>query len=460
MKTSTLLLLVLIAGPAAAQPSPKAPAPGSVYPPPASLPKDKLGAAVEYARSSKGFPAVPEKITPNIVANIDSFAGHVEQMRRELDNAAIVLTALQSDDIKGKIGEDERQQLIKKMTDDFTNRNATLDKMQTAFLDMHFPKPAAAPKYTGPSIGLPSRPTRPHYVPRSAAGIIVEKGFPGGPGKRILSEDNARRVTQFLADPLARLPSFPRMGASELPFAAAVKTGTSVGYRDAWTVAWTPKYLVAVWVGHPDWRPMRELGGYRSAAEIAQDVLLLLHEDQTNGMTDLAFPPPRGSHPVRLCAHTGRIAGTTCEQLVTEWFLDGEGPTRTCDSHLRVGIDRRNGLLATGRTPPEHLETRTFLELGSRYAAWAATAGIPSAPEETSPLDARTPSETWTATAGGPLRTAEKPVTLRISSPSNGVVILRDPEMPSAMSTLPLEAGTSTGNLSPSSATRSAPAGS
>ena len=109
MKTSTLLLLVLIAGPAAAQPSPKAPAPGSIYPPPASLPKDKLGAAVEYARSSKGFPAVPEKITPNLVANIDLFANQVEQMRRELDNAAIVLTALQSDDIKGKIGEDERQ---------------------------------------------------------------------------------------------------------------------------------------------------------------------------------------------------------------------------------------------------------------------------------------------------------------------------------------------------------------
>ena len=124
---------------------------------------------------------------------------------------------------------------------------------------------------------------------------------------------------------------------------------------------------------------------------------------------------------------------------MTEWFHDGEGPSRTCDAHLKRGIDRRNGLLATGRTPPEHVETRTFLQLGARYSAWAAGAGIPSAPEETSPLDARTPSETWTATAGGRPRAAEKPVTLRIASPSNGIVILRDPEMPADMSTLPLE---------------------
>jgi penicillin-binding protein 1C len=41
----------------------------------------------------------------------------------------------------------------------------------------------------------------------------------------------------FLSDPQARLPSFPRMGALEMPFAVAVKTGTSSRFRDAWAVA-------------------------------------------------------------------------------------------------------------------------------------------------------------------------------------------------------------------------------
>ena len=34
----------------------------------------------------------------------------------------------------------------------------------------------------------------------------------------------------------------------------AVKTGTSDSFADAWTVGYTPKIAVAVWMGNPDWR--------------------------------------------------------------------------------------------------------------------------------------------------------------------------------------------------------------
>jgi membrane peptidoglycan carboxypeptidase len=34
----------------------------------------------------------------------------------------------------------------------------------------------------------------------------------------------------------------------------AVKTGTSDSFADAWTVGFTPKIAVAVWMGNPDWR--------------------------------------------------------------------------------------------------------------------------------------------------------------------------------------------------------------
>ena len=83
---------------------------------------------------------------------------------------------------------------------------------------------------------------------------------------RVLSTDTARLVTSFLADPLARLPSFPRYGPTEYPFPVALKTGTSQGYRDAWTVAWSNDYLVGVWLGRADAGTMtttvrREFGG-------------------------------------------------------------------------------------------------------------------------------------------------------------------------------------------------------
>src|SRR5262249_31113482 len=45
--------------------------------------------------------------------------------------------------------------------------------------------------------------------------------------RRIFTVKAARQITGFLSDPLARLPTFPRMGNNEYPFPVALKTGTS-----------------------------------------------------------------------------------------------------------------------------------------------------------------------------------------------------------------------------------------
>lgn len=111
------------------------------------------------------------------------------------------------------------------------------------------------------------------------------------PGTRVMSVDAARLVTQFLADPSARLPSFPRMGSTEYPFPVAIKTGTSQGYRDAWTMAYSRKYLVGVWIGRSDAGPMRDVTGSGSAAELARAIVLNLHGDVPDRAA-LAFPAP------------------------------------------------------------------------------------------------------------------------------------------------------------------------
>ena len=72
-----------------------------------------------------------------------------------------------------------------------------------------------------------------------------------GAPQRVLSVDTARLVTSMLADPQARLPTFPRYGPLEYPFAVAVKTGTSQGYRDAWTLAFSKRYIIGVWSAAP-----------------------------------------------------------------------------------------------------------------------------------------------------------------------------------------------------------------
>jgi len=53
----------------------------------------------------------------------------------------------------------------------------------------------------------------------------------------------------------------------------AVKTGTSSGFHDSWAVAYSAQYLVGVWVGHPEFRSMRELSGFRAAAAVVHDLM-------------------------------------------------------------------------------------------------------------------------------------------------------------------------------------------
>ena len=129
---------------------------------------------------------------------------------------------------------------------------------------------------------------------------------PRDPPRRLISSDSARLITRFLSDPMARLPTFPRYGSSEFPFAVALKTGTSQGYRDAWTIAWSDRYAIGVWVGRADGGPMAGLGGAR-VAMLAQSLLLQLEGVNRADLTagDLARPDGDAQE---LCTETGATA--------------------------------------------------------------------------------------------------------------------------------------------------------
>ena len=264
-----------------------------------------------------------------------------------------------------------------------------------------------------------------------------------GSPRRVLSEDTVRQISLFLADPLARLPSFPRMGASEYPFPVAVKTGTSPDQRDAWAMAYSMRYLVGVWVGRADYRPMTGLTGYTSAAHIAHRVLLSLHADQQDGLVDLSFPPPAGFREVRLCAITGKVASPLCDRVTTEWFRPGTEPVAVCDAHVRVAIDARTGEVATSRTPGRFVDVRTFTLLAPRYASWAAGHDVPQPPARIGTL-AMLGRLQGVRVATGPTTTPSPPapalVRLHVASPRNGTRLLRDPETPTGLGTLALQA--------------------
>jgi penicillin-binding protein 1C len=70
----------------------------------------------------------------------------------------------------------------------------------------------------------------------------------------------------------------------------AYKTGTSYGYRDAWSVGYDGRYVLGVWVGRPDNGAVPGLAGYMSAAPI------LFQGFEKSGVPFTPMPPaPRGA---------------------------------------------------------------------------------------------------------------------------------------------------------------------
>jgi penicillin-binding protein 1C len=98
----------------------------------------------------------------------------------------------------------------------------------------------------------------------------------------------------------------------------AFKTGTSYGYRDAWSVGFDGKHTIGVWVGRPDGAPVPGLVGRTAAAPILFDAFSRFG----TSTTPLPKPPPgvltavnahlplplRRFQPGRLAGEMGRPA--------------------------------------------------------------------------------------------------------------------------------------------------------
>lgn len=91
---------------------------------------------------------------------------------------------------------------------------------------------------------------------------------------------------QMLSDNTARAVTFGLDSALNTPFWTAVKTGTSKDMRDNWTVGFSQRYTVGVWVGNTDGSAMHNVSGVSGAAPIWHDMMRFLHQDQSS------FAPP------------------------------------------------------------------------------------------------------------------------------------------------------------------------
>ena len=185
---------------------------------------------------------------------------------------------------------------------------------------------------------------------------IIHRFKKNGKDGQVLAQEAARRVfspqvayiiTHILADQDARTPSFGYHNPLYFPFAVAVKTGTSKDYKDNWTVGYSPRYTVGVWVGNFDGEPMQNVSGISGSGPLFKDIMVLLEK----GNDGVGFSVPKGVVMSAVCPLTGMRPAESCPGIISEVFIEGTEPRETCPRHQKktdailVAGERRNSPL-------------------------------------------------------------------------------------------------------------------
>lgn len=114
----------------------------------------------------------------------------------------------------------------------------------------------------------------------------------------------------------------------------AWKTGTSYGYRDAWTVGVTPEYVVGVWVGNADGEGRPDLTGLKTAGPILFDVFNALPTTTWFG------EPIYEMEEIEICIISGHRAGNYCPDTELSSVPKTGLETEVCPYHQRIHVNK------------------------------------------------------------------------------------------------------------------------
>jgi len=252
--------------------------------------------------------------------------------------------------------------------------------------------------------------------------------LPIGSGKRVLDPAIAAQIAEILSDPLARVRGLHGRGPFVFPYEVAVKTGTSSGYRDTWTVGFTHERTIAIWVGNADGSGTSSLTGASGAGYLFADALRRVMEDVPS-RTPLWEPDTLVG--VDVCPLSGAPAGPACPESVRRLEIPiprqseaSETPQETCTMHAHVQKDMSSP--SGWRCDPR--STTVAVVLDEEYEEWLLAHG--PRPNVSSDRPTDNPSEfseiPWIARSGTPgcdETTATLP-TLKVVTPASGSVVL------------------------------------
>jgi len=189
----------------------------------------------------------------------------------------------------------------------------------------------------------------------------LESSAPPADGVRLVSAE----ASFITLDMLRRNPRPDEDGTVPVRtrWPVAWKTGTSWGFRDAWSVGIVGPYVLAIWIGDFDGGGNPAFVGVDAAAPLffrIADALNLARPDEVVPPPT----PPAGISKVAVCVESGDLPNRFCPHTVDTWYIPGKSPIRVSQLHRAIAINA-----ATGRPecPPYSAGTRFEV-----YESWSS----------------------------------------------------------------------------------------
>ncbi|MCP5468604.1 MAG: penicillin-binding protein 1C [Deltaproteobacteria bacterium] len=156
--------------------------------------------------------------------------------------------------------------------------------------------------------------------------------------------------------------------------AVAWKTGTSWGFRDAWTAGVFDSYVLVVWTGNFNNEGNPVFIGVQTAAPLFFKIVDAIRAQGLRGKLVQETPPPK-LKLMEVCTASGDLPNAWCPERSWTWFIPGKSPIKVSSLHRAINIDTRSGK-ATCETGP-HVKTEVYEYWPSDVQQLFRQAGMP-----------------------------------------------------------------------------------
>lgn len=175
--------------------------------------------------------------------------------------------------------------------------------------------------------------------------------------KRLLSAEASYLVLDMLKEARGNAAISQHLTSS-----IAWKTGTSSGYRDAWTIGVVGPYVLAVWIGNFNNQGNPFFIGKQIAAPLFFEISHALYP-QLKAVSQKHHENGLNLVKVDVCQSSGMLPTRYCTDTEKVWFIPGKSPIKSDTIHREVAIDSKTGLRAC------HFDQNTRFEV---YEFWSS----------------------------------------------------------------------------------------